>query len=241
MRPFLATFGMILSWTPLLCGQAVYTVEEISGKVWFLPAGAKEEIHAEIGDELEAGDRLRAEKNARAVLWSEDGIALQISDGGDFLFERNVKDEKEGLQNHLKLFWGSIVAKVNALKESRLNFEIEAGGVVTGVRGTVFEVGVAEGDEVTTAVYEGEIDVRGEKHRRLRAGHLLRFYKRRLHLERRLDRLEKKRFEQWLERHKEIQKRRLERLEKIKKSGKWHKKLKERREKIHRLRHHRHP
>lgn len=231
----MAAFFYLPAAAPAVEPGPTYTVESLQGSAFLLPAGAEKEVAAQVGDELFPGDRIRVGEKGLAVLMAEDLAALELGAGGSLTVEGHGAFEG-GFRSRLKLWAGSVLARVRSLAGSRSEFEIEAGGVVTGVRGTVFEVAYAGEEEVTAAVFEGEVEVRGERVRRLREGRLLKFHKRKLRLERHLDRREKERFKRWLERYEKVHEKRRERLERLKKRLKAKQALDKRRETLRRLR-----
>ncbi len=78
--------------------------------------------------------------DAKATLQTFDGSEIQISSNTEFRLE---KLQQLGTQDKIiqfKLAVGKLFASVNKLFSSRSSFEIEAGGVVCGVRGTKYSV-----------------------------------------------------------------------------------------------------
>jgi hypothetical protein len=65
----------------------------------------------------------------------------------------------KGFLSRLKLSFGKVLSQVEKLASSHSSFEVEAGGVVCGVRGTAFEVS-ADGDQVTDSTFEGKVEMR---------------------------------------------------------------------------------
>jgi ferric-dicitrate binding protein FerR (iron transport regulator) len=117
-----------------------------------------------------------------------------------------------GCGGRLKLLGGRILAQVQKLNESRSTFEVEAGGVVCGVRGTAFEVDL-RGDDLETRTQEGEVEVTsGGKTESVRAGNAFAYRRGLLRMRRRLDRAEINRFTEFKKIRTLLREKRLKRL-----------------------------
>jgi hypothetical protein len=86
------------------------------------------------------GESVITGKNSTAVLSLFDGSELTVSPDTDF---RLVKSRKPSVTDKIlqfKLFVGKLLAKVKKLASAKSSFEIDAGGVVCGVRGTEYSM-----------------------------------------------------------------------------------------------------
>lgn len=85
------------------------------------------------------GDRIAAGKDSSATLRFFDGSELRIKANTELRIDRLTEGTKDKTLK-FKLYLGKILANVKKLATPRSSFEIEAGGVVCGVRGTVYSM-----------------------------------------------------------------------------------------------------
>jgi hypothetical protein len=198
-------------------GQAPqYTLEEISGDVIVIPSGENQWKTAEEGDSVRTGDEVRVGPAGEAVLFLNEDTVIHLSEDTSLKVDRLVSNDSDGFLNRLKLLAGRVISEVKNLSKTRSSFEVESGGVICGVRGTAFEV-ARYGDQVETATYEGEVEVKtGDTLERVKAGYRLGFRKNRVHLRRKLDRMEKDRFDRWVKHRKNLRDRYIKRLKALK-------------------------
>ncbi len=115
------------------------------------------------------GDRIIAGDDGKATLRLFDGSSLDISPKTEFVLSKIRKSDDNGKTLSFKLVVGQLLAAVEKLTTSNSSFEIEAGGVVCGVRGTKFSM-QCDGKskpEVQLHVFEGvvySIDGHGNKY-----------------------------------------------------------------------------
>jgi hypothetical protein len=86
------------------------------------------------------GERIVAGPGARATLQTFDGSEIQISPNTDVWLEKLQKPNANDKVIQFKMLLGQLKAVVKHLFSAKSSFEISAGGVVTGVRGTQFQV-----------------------------------------------------------------------------------------------------
>lgn len=86
------------------------------------------------------GDRVITQDKSSATLRFFDGSTLDISPNTEFVLSKMQKptDTNRDKILQFKLIVGQLLAAVQKLTTSKSSFEIEAGGVVCGVRGTKF-------------------------------------------------------------------------------------------------------
>lgn len=103
------------------------------------------------------------------VTTGDDGLVyLEFQNGGtvELGAKSNITIKKleitpQDFRTRFFLAWGKFRAKVKKLTSSNSSFEVEAGGVVAGVRGTVFGVDYDQAKkEVDAETYEGSIFTR---------------------------------------------------------------------------------
>jgi len=85
------------------------------------------------------GDRIVTSKDSSATLRFFDGTELRLSPATEIRINNLTEGEKDKTLK-FKLYLGKILANVKKLATPRSSFEIEAGGVVCGVRGTIYSM-----------------------------------------------------------------------------------------------------
>ncbi len=176
-----------------------YVLENIQGlNVQVLEDGSKDWEAAEEGQVLETGDEIKVGDGCDATLSMQSDTQIHLSAGSDLKVEQIQANETGGFLSRLKLLAGVILSDVKKnLQDSHSSFEIEANGVVCGVRGTAFEMN-AQGANVQTTTYEGKVEALsgGESHM-VTAGNVSAFRVGRFQMQRRVDRAETQRFMKW--------------------------------------------
>ena len=140
----------------------LYTIEEIqgAGDAQVLKEGNADWKNAKEGQTLEEGDRIRVGDETEVNLRLKDDTVVHIGDNCELEVAQISENKSQGFLSRLKLLVGSILSDVKKdLPATHSQFEIEAGGVVCGVRGTIFEV-ANSGSQVETTTLEGEVDVK---------------------------------------------------------------------------------
>lgn len=194
-----------------------YIIEDIQGpNVQILEQGETKWEPAEEGQVIDAGDEIKVGDNSESTLMLETDITVHLSAQSDLKVEQITANETGGFLSRLKVLAGLILSDVKKnLHDSHSAFEVEANGVVCGVRGTVFEVN-ALGDNVQTVTHEGKVEVSsgGESHL-VTAGNLSAFKAGKFQMQRRLDRAEIQRFRNWRTHRAVIQQKRFARIQAI--------------------------
>ncbi len=101
------------------------------------------------------GERIITGANAQATLQTFDGSEIQISPNTDVWMEKLRKPDANDKVIQFKMEMGQLMAQVKHLFSAQSSFEISAGGVVCGVRGTQYQV---KYDPSTHTVYLGVLD-----------------------------------------------------------------------------------
>src|ERR1700677_1580239 len=165
---------MGLAASPLLAdihsnlNQGIFTA--VKGKVEVKTKKGHKTKTAEKDLTVFEGDKVITHDQASATLRFFDGSTLDISPNTEFVLSKmqqpNDTHPDKILQS--KLILGQLLATVQKLTTSKSSFEIEAGGVVCGVRGTKFSL-CCNGNhipQVQLKVFEGTvyaIDTNGNK------------------------------------------------------------------------------
>ncbi len=193
-----------------------YVIESIQGNVQVLEDGAKDWETALEGQVVESGDEIKTGDNSEATLMMQSDTAVHLSADSDMKVDQIGANDTGGFLSHLVVFTGNILADVKKhLEESHSTFEVEASGVVCGVRGTAFEMTTQNGT-AQVATHEGSVAVgNGTETHMVDAGNLSEFHNGSFRSQRKLDRNEIKRFQKWREFRKVVLRKRIQRLEDI--------------------------
>jgi ferric-dicitrate binding protein FerR (iron transport regulator) len=196
-----------------------YVLEDLQGNVQVREAGTSSWVRAEEGQVLEGGDQVRTGDQGKATLSLAGETNLQLGPKGDLTVEEISGNGQGGFVSRLKLLTGKFLADVKKnITASRSTFEVEAGGVVCGVRGTVFEI-EADPERFDLCVHEGGVQIQeGKEHRLVKGGQAARYRLGRFLLLRKLDRREGARFHEWRKFRRVVLAKRLQRLEDIRKN-----------------------
>ena len=122
---------------PAPVNQGVFT--SVTGKVQVKKKKKSRQVHKD--STVKEGDRIVTGPKSSAVLRLFDGSELSISADSSLGLTKLQKPTETDKLMKFKLFVGRFLAKVQKLASAKSSFEVEAGGVVCGVRGTQFEMG----------------------------------------------------------------------------------------------------
>jgi hypothetical protein len=113
------------------------TVSFLEGKAVALDAKGVERP-LKTGDAIREGEKIRlTTKKSRVVLKVSDGTELRMRGKTQVGFtEFNRSTSGMTRKTRLELAWGNVWAKVTKLTNKSSRFEVKAGGVICGVRGT---------------------------------------------------------------------------------------------------------
>jgi hypothetical protein len=142
--------------------MAAYVIQDIqgAGQVKILKDGQVNWKNAKEGQVLEESDRIRVGDGTEVVLSLKSDTLIHLDEGSEVLVTELSENQTQGFLSRLKLFTGAVLSDVKKnLAETKSSFEVEAGGVVCGVRGTVFEV-AKDGQNVETTTHEGVVAVK---------------------------------------------------------------------------------
>ncbi len=136
--------------------QAIFT--KVQGKVQVLVPNHKKPKKAQKDLVVTQGDRIVTQADSSAVLRLFDGSELRVDPQTEFVLSEMKKPSDEDKNFKFSLFVGKLAAVVKKLTSASSSFEIEAGGVVCGVRGTQFEMGYnPHKNSVSLNVMEGSV------------------------------------------------------------------------------------
>jgi hypothetical protein len=139
----------------------VYFITDIQGEgnAQVLPEGQSQWQKAKTGGRLEEGDRILVGDDTEVILSLKSETLVHLDEDTEMTVAQLADSPAGGFLSRLKLLTGAILSDVKKnLPESQSSFEVDAGGVVCGVRGTVFEVST-KGDQVQASTDEGVVQV----------------------------------------------------------------------------------
>jgi ferric-dicitrate binding protein FerR (iron transport regulator) len=205
--------------TPGTAAPMEYVLEDLQGNVQVREGGTSTWTRAEEGQVLEAGDQVRTGDGSQAALSLAGETNLQLGPKGDLTVEEIANNGQGGFVSRLKLLTGRFLADVKKnIAANRSTFEVEANGVVCGVRGTVFEI-MADPDHFDLSVHEGGVQVQEGKNPRLvKSGQAASYRLGRFLLLRKLGRHEGARFQEWRKFRRTVLLKRTQRLEDVRKN-----------------------
>ncbi len=165
MRPSPLTW---LSLAALLCAPLcpaaafaagpVASVLSVDGDVKGRPPRSEAYGRLAKGDRLPYGSRLRTGDRGQATLRFEDGTEVKVRAKSEVLVRPRPTKQASGVV----LFFGRVWSKVVKSVGGQTSFEVESANAVAGVRGTEFEVGVADDGSTRVIVGEGVVAVEGD-------------------------------------------------------------------------------
>lgn len=191
-----------------------YVIEDIQGSnVQVLEDGESAWEPAQEGQALESGDEIKLGEKSETTLMLQSETSVHLTGPTDLKVEQIEANENGGFWSRLQVLAGQVLSDVKKnLGDSRSTFEVEANGVVCGVRGTAFEVTV-RGRDAQVATQEGEVEVgSGRQTYQVAAGNLSSFRNGRFQARRRLVQDEIRRFQKWRNFRRWVLKKRLRRL-----------------------------
>ncbi len=146
--------------------QGIFT--SVTGKVTVKTKKGHKTKKAQKDLTVSEGDRVIANDDAKATIRLFDGSSLEVSPKTEFVLSKLQKPTEQDKTIKFKLIVGELLAAVEKLTTSKSSFEIEAGGVVCGVRGTKFSMNCdgKHNPQVQLHVFEGivyTIDGKGNK------------------------------------------------------------------------------
>ena len=113
-----------------------------------------------VGDRIGHGARIRTGETGKVVLRFADGTTTRMMPKTEALI-RAPRDRGKR-PNSVVLFFGRLWTDVVKTVSGEETFEVRAANAVAGVRGTQFEVGVADDGSTLVVVSEGQVDVAGD-------------------------------------------------------------------------------
>ncbi len=190
-----------------------YVLEKIQGTVLILSKGTKKPEPAELEETVQGGDEIITRSGSEASLTLNETTMFHLSPDSHVKVAELTRNTPVNFITRLELAAGKILAQVEKLGKSHSVFEIEAGGVVCGVRGTAFEV-QKDDSSIQTTTFEGVVEMRkGGLKQLISANHHAEFSRGQnvFQLQRTLTEREKAQFENWQKLQDLVSRRQIER------------------------------
>jgi hypothetical protein len=148
-----------------------YILDNIQGQVHVLSKGVMVPETAQEDQVVLAGDTIVTGPKSQVSLVLNAKTMVQVSENSQVTVGELSKKGSMGFFSRLKLSFGKVLSQVEKLATSHSTFEVEAGGVVCGVRGTAFEVST-EGTTILNSTFEGAVEMKtGSKTQTVAADH----------------------------------------------------------------------
>ena len=113
-------------------------LSQVSGKVEVAGLSSKTSKVAKDGTKVRETEKVTTGADSKTIVRFFDGSQLAISPNSSVQLNKIQKLSDQDKVLHFKLLVGKLMATVQKLASSKSSFEVEAGGVVCGVRGTQF-------------------------------------------------------------------------------------------------------
>lgn len=114
------------------------------------------------GDSLHQGDTVSTAENASIRLLMKDKSVLALGARSRFTIKSyKIKARRKERSVSLKMWVGRLWARVTKATGSEVNFRVESGNAVAGVRGTELFTDVNEGGDMKCTVAEGSVEFGG--------------------------------------------------------------------------------
>ena len=162
---FICLFSFEIAWSasPSHTTQGLFT--SVSGIVKVTSKSGQKTRTVQKDSTVVEGERILTDKNSKATVQLFDGSQIDINPNTDLVLTKMRKPSAKDKILQFKLFVGSLLSKVKKLASSKSSFEIEAGGVVCGVRGTQYSYSYdPKAHNVTVHVDEGTVYLNSNGH-----------------------------------------------------------------------------
>ena len=140
-------------------GEPEGKVERVEGDALVIRGGEGTPVHLHLGDSLFRGDVVITEGTGSLEFRLVDGSVLMLRPGSRLKINARGAGDVEAPS--VMLYWGRLLSRaLAAVGEDR--FFVDTPTLVAGVRGTEFEVAIAEDQGALAAVYHGKVEVEAE-------------------------------------------------------------------------------
>jgi RNA polymerase sigma factor (sigma-70 family) len=153
----------LMTWLRRTVAQTA-TLAQVSGVVKVLPFGSEVWQLSSTGDQINSGDRIRAEPSSTARLIFFDGSTTDLTANTEVtIAQMRSRRDGSGKVIVLQQWLGLTQNHVNRLIDAASRFQVETRTAVAAVRGTAFTVHTAASGTTHVAVTEGIVNVTYEE------------------------------------------------------------------------------
>lgn len=117
--------------------------------------------NCQVGDILQAGDRIKTGKNSSASLLLADQSVMRIGSGTELEIVDLTEQENGCLMRRFQLRVGRVFADVTPGAPTGSVYEVKGPNAVAAVHGTAFELDTANPGGTDVKVWDGSVDCRG--------------------------------------------------------------------------------
>lgn len=154
---FVAACGLAgLSAPVALAADSVVVLRKVVGRVEVRPDPKGDWIAGSDGTTLPDNGRVRTGAAASVAFIFPDGSESRVAERAELVVH---PDREKKQPSGVVLFFGRLWAKVAHRGEGSAGFEVKSANAVAGVRGTEFEVGVADDGSTRVIVSDGRVAV----------------------------------------------------------------------------------
>ena len=148
-------FSIILFFSLQAIGATeVGVVSSLKGECFVTRADKK--VTLVEGSSIYEQDRIETNKNSEVTILYDDN-SMQTIASETAVMIKSVSDVNEG-SSYFTLAFGTLKSVVGKRKEKQ-KYEIEAGDVSLGIRGTALQVSLSESGQYQVVVFEGKVEV----------------------------------------------------------------------------------
>jgi len=140
--------------------DSVYVAQDVEGDVTVLRDGKSQPELLREGDEINEGDRVSVGDDGEATLTLGDNQVVRLDGGTQVTLGQFQDNGKGSVFAKFEVAAGNLFAEVKHLLDTQSKFEVDSGGVICGVRGTIFEVSNDDG-QVQLQTHEGDVEAVG--------------------------------------------------------------------------------
>jgi len=138
--------------------QTQLFVAQTKGAVYVIHEGSQHQANPP--EPVAENDEIKTDANSKGYMEFQNGGVVEVGPNSDVKVSQ-LDTTGSDFKARFLLAWGKLKAKVTKLTTSKSSFEVEAGGVVAGVRGTVFGVDYdKDKKQVNAQTFEGSIFTR---------------------------------------------------------------------------------
>lgn len=138
-------------------------VTHLTGTATLERYGQARPVILKTGDILIAGDFIRTGYGSRLEITLADQSTVRFDENTKFELAALAADPQQEQNVNVRMFIGKVWGSVKKRLRGRNRFQFSSKTCIAGVRGTTYRMNVDPDETVMLKVYQGEIQVQGEK------------------------------------------------------------------------------